>query len=144
MNRAGRTETWNLPVEAVYRTIVDYASYPEFVEGVDEVEVLEQGEEGAKVCYSLNLIKKFSYTLRLTHERNKSVRWTLESGTLFKANDGGWELEDLGGGNTRVAYEIELRLKGLVPGRLVDKLAGGRLPAVMRSFRERAARTESP
>ncbi len=138
MAQATRTETWNLPMGAIYQTIVDYASYPEFVKGIDQVEVLQNDEEGARVEYALNLIKKITYTLKLTHCPPGRVDWELESGSLFKQNRGSWELADLGGGQTSVTYRVEIQIKGFFPRSIAQQLTHKSLPSMMESFRKRA------
>jgi coenzyme Q-binding protein COQ10 len=69
MAKANRTETFDVNINKLYDVIIDYASYPEFVDGVSEIEVLEQTDTSAKVKYSLNLIKKFTYILSMTMEK---------------------------------------------------------------------------
>lgn len=138
MPSADRTEVFDVEINKIYDTLVDYESYPEFVDGVKSINVLECDEEGALVEYSLNLIKKFKYTLKLEHKRPNQISWSFDSGDLFKKNSGSWELKDLGDGKTEVAYKLELEIKGFVPGAIVKKLAASSLPAMMESYHQRA------
>ena len=138
MAQASRTETWDAPIEKIYDVIIKYEDYPQFVTGVDGIEVLSNDESGAQVKYSLNIIKKFSYILKLTHERPNKVSWSFESGDLFKANDGGWVLKDLGNGQTEVTYSLEVAVKGFAPKSIVNGLTSKNLPAMMKAFHDRA------
>lgn len=138
MPSAKRTEIFDAPIEKVYQVITDYASYPEFVEGVSGVEVIEQDENGALVEYSLNMIKKFTYRLRLKHEKPTKISWTFESGDIFKLNEGYWHLKDLGDGRTEVDYQLELDVKVFAPSAIINKLATKSLPAMLQSYHKRA------
>lgn len=140
MAEAKRTEVFNVDINKFYETIVDYKSYPEFVDGVDKIEVLSQDEKGAKVKYCLNLIKEFTYIISLKHEKPYKVTWTLESGDLFKKNDGGWELKDLGGGKTEATYTLGVDFKMFAPSMIVNKLVANNLPTMMKAFADRAAK----
>ena len=138
MAQASRTETFDVDINKLYDTIIDYASYPDFVDGCSSVNVLEQTEAGARVEYGLNLIKKFKYTLNLKHEKPNKVTWSFESGDLFKMNEGSWDLKDNGDGTTEVTYSLEVDIKGFAPKKIVDNLTSKNLPAMMTSYKERA------
>ncbi len=133
-----RTEIYDVGIQEFYSVIIDYDSYPEFVDGVDGIEILEQDDDGARVKYSLNLIKKFSYILKLEHSKPNGISWALESGDLFKKNIGSWSLKDLGKGKTEVTYSVDLEFKGLAPKPIVNRLINHNLPAMMKSYFERA------
>ncbi len=133
-----RTEIYDVGIQEFYSVIIDYDSYPEFVDGVDGIEILEQDDDGARVKYSLNLIKKFSYILKLEHSKPNGISWALESGDLFKKNIGSWSLKDLGRGKTEVTYSVDLEFKGLAPKPIVNRLINHNLPAMMKSYFERA------
>ena len=133
-----KTETYPLAVEKFYQVITDYPSYPEYMDGVDEVQVIEQSPDMAMVEYAINIIKSFRYCLRLTHQAPHRVAWTLESGDLFKKNDGSWEFADLGDGNTRVTYTLDLDFKLLVPKMIVNKLVKNNLPQLFANVYHRA------
>ena len=139
MASVSRTETFDVEIDKLYNVIVDYNSYPDFVDGVSSINVLEQTDAGARVEYGLNLIKKFKYILNLTHQGPTSVSWEFESGDLFKKNNGSWELKDLGNGQTEVTYSLDVDVKGFVPKSIISKLTDSSLPAMMKSYRERAA-----
>lgn len=138
MPAASRKEIFDAPIDKVYQVIVDYESYPEFVDGVSDVKVIEQDEKGALVEYNLNMIKTFTYRLKLHHDRPHSVTWEFESGDFFKKNRGAWKLKDLGNGKTEVDYEVELEVKVFAPKAIINKLATKSLPAMLESYHKRA------
>lgn len=140
MAKASRTEVFDVPIDNFYQVIIDYDSYPEFVDGVSSIDVIEQDDTSAKVEYGLNLIKTFNYTLNLEQTRPTEVSWSFDSGDLFKMNEGSWKLKDLGDGKTEVTYSLEISIKGFFPGSkmIIDKLTKSNLPTMMSACYERA------
>jgi ribosome-associated toxin RatA of RatAB toxin-antitoxin module len=138
MASISRTETFDVDIEKLYNVIEDYESYPEFVDGVSTINILEKDENGARVEYSLNLIKKFKYIVKLTHNRPNGLSWDFESGDLFKKNTGSWDLKDLGNGQTEVTYSLDIDVKGFVPKSIISKLTDKSLPTMMKAYQERA------
>ena len=138
MHNAERTEEFDISCEDFYKVIVDYASYPEFVDGVSDIEVLEQDENGARVKYYLKMIKEFSYVLKMKHNAPAGISWTLESGDIFKVNEGYWNLEDLGNGKTKVTYGLGLDFKMFAPKPILKKLVSHNLPNMMQAYYDRA------
>lgn len=141
MAKAERTEVFDVPVDKFYKAVIDYASYPKFVDGMKSVEVQNESAAGATAKFSLNIIKEISYTLKLSHTPNKEVSWTLVSGDMMKVNNGKWTLKDLGSNKTEVTYSLEVELKGFIPGLgMIEKtLVNTNLPLTMKSFAKRAA-----
>ncbi len=133
-----RTEIFEIAVESFYRIITDYKAYPDFVDGVSDIEILSQKGDSLEVQFSLNLIKTFSYILQMKQIPNKKVEWSLKSGDIFKHNNGSWTLKDLGGGKTEVTYAIDIDFKGFVPKMLMNKLVSSNLPSMMKSYYKRA------
>lgn len=135
MAKAERTEIFDVPVEKFYQAIIDYNSYPDFVDGMKSVKV-----DGDKVTYTLNLIKEVTYTLKMNHVPNKEVSWSLVSGDMMKVNNGKWTLKDVGG-KTEATYSLEVELKGFLPGLgMIEKtLVSTNLPLTMKAFAKRAA-----
>jgi ribosome-associated toxin RatA of RatAB toxin-antitoxin module len=138
MASVSRTETFDVEIEKLYNVIEDYESYPDFVDGVSTINVLEKDENGARVEYGLNLIKKFKYVLKLTHNRPNGLSWEFESGDLFKKNNGSWDLKDLGNGQTEVTYSLDVDVKGFVPKSIISKLTDSSLPTMMKAYQDRA------
>jgi len=138
MATASRTEIVDVDINKLYDVIVDYAKYADFVDGVSSTKVLSQSDTSAKVEYSVNMIKSFKYTLATTQVRPTKVSWVLDSGDLFKKNDGHWTLKDLGGGKTEVTYSLEVDFKMFAPNSILTALTQKNLPVMMESFFKRA------
>jgi coenzyme Q-binding protein COQ10 len=141
MAQAEKTEIFDVPLDKFYKAIVDYRSYPNFVEGMRSVEILNESSDGATVKFNLSLIKDISYTIKLNHKPNLEVSWSLMSGDMMKVNNGKWTLKDLGQARTEVTYSLEVELKGFLPGLgMIEKtLVSTNLPMNMKAFAKRAA-----
>ncbi|MBT3234380.1 MAG: hypothetical protein HN353_00345 [Bdellovibrionales bacterium] len=133
-----RTEIFDIPLDKFYQVIADYESYPEFVDGVSATKIVERSGSETVVEYSLNLIKKFSYTLKLTEDKPNGLSWELIKGDIFKFNSGSWQLKALDDGRTEVSYRLEVEFKGFAPKMVVNKLVSHNLPAMMQSYYQRA------
>lgn len=138
MASATRTEVVDVEITKLYETIIDYAKYPDFVDGVSAIKVISQNETSAKVEYSINMIKSFKYIINTKQERPTRVSWTLDSGDLFKKNDGDWRLKDLGNGKTEVTYSLDIDFKMFAPSSILSALTDKNLPVMMNSFFKRA------
>lgn len=140
MAKAERTEVFNVSADKFYKAIIDYKSYPSFVDGVKSVEVSNESADGAQVKFNLAIIKEITYTLKLKHMPNKEVNWSLVTGDMMKSNNGRWTLKDLGDNKTEVTYSLEIDLKGFFPGLgMIEKtLVNTNLPLTMKAFAKRA------
>ncbi len=140
MAKASRKETYDVSASKFYQAVTDYGNYNKFVPGVDSIEVLSSSDDGATVKFNINVIKKISYTLKLTHKKDQEVSWSLVTGDYMKTNNGKWTLKDLGGNKTEVSYSLEIEVKGFIPGlSLIEKgLVETNLPMTMSSFAKRA------
>jgi ribosome-associated toxin RatA of RatAB toxin-antitoxin module len=138
MAKASRTETVDIEINKLYDTIIDYAKYPEFVDGVKQINIISKTDTNSKVEYSLNIIKTFKYIVNLKQEKPSRVSWTLDSGDLFKKNDGEWKLKDLGDGKTEVTYSLDLDFKMFAPSGILANLTDKNLPSMMKAFFDRA------
>ena len=138
MANASRTEVVDVEINKIYNVLVDYAKYPEFVDGVNAIKILSQTESTAKVEYSLNMIKSFKYIINIKQEKPTRLSWTLDSGDLFKKNDGEWKLKDLGNGKTEVTYSLDIDFKMFAPSSILSALTSKNLPVMMESFFKRA------
>jgi coenzyme Q-binding protein COQ10 len=138
MASASRTEVVDVDINKLYNVLVDYAKYPDFVDGVSAIKVISQSETAAKVEYSINMIKSFKYIINIKNEKPTRISWTLDSGDLFKKNDGEWKLKDLGNGKTEVTYTLDMDFKIFAPSSILSALTEKNLPIMMSSFFKRA------
>lgn len=140
MASASKTMTMKASADKIFKVLKDYEAYPEFMDGVTSVKILEQEGNHTRAQYSLNMIKKFSYILNLEHEENKSVSWKFVEGDIFSLNSGSWVLSDNGDGSTDVTYslDVEVKIKMMGAGMITKKLTEVQLPAMMKAVESRA------
>lgn len=124
--------------DRLYRLIVDFEAYPDFIEEMVEAEILEQSGEVYTVRFVAQMIKRVEYVLRLTGHPGRELTWELVEG-FFRSNDGGWILEPSSEG-TRATYWIDVDIGPLVPRRILNRLAGTNLPQTLAAFKAEAER----
>jgi uncharacterized membrane protein len=111
----------------------DVASYPEFVKGVRQVEVLEDDGQRARARFDAGLTGlSFSYVLEVQREPDQ-VHWRRLEGDF---RDAAGRVVHLGG--QRFLYENALDPGFAVPGFAVRFVLERSLPRLIREFRERA------
>lgn len=112
------------PAAAVMAVIADFANYPTWAGAVKRAEVLESGPDGRarRVAFSLDAgVLRDEYELSYTWNGDESVRWTLVSGTLMRAQDGSYVLRPRPGGGTDVTYTLSVELGIPILGMLKRK-----------------------
>jgi coenzyme Q-binding protein COQ10 len=135
MAKAEYTQVVNVPLEKFFDTIVDYDSYPKFVDGCKKVEV--KREEGRCVVkYSVSMMKDLWYTLEQNEDRaNGKMNWKLIESDTLKSNAGQWTLKSVDSGKkTEVTYAIDIEFAIPVPSFILSKLVKSSLPSMIRGF----------
>lgn len=93
--------------------IADLPVYPEWSDGVESVEVLDETADGrpdrARFKFSSGPIKD-TYILKYDWHGNDSVDWTLEEGGVIRQQDGTYTLTDAGDGSVTVTYDLTVEL----------------------------------
>ncbi len=106
-----------ITIEADKATIMDVIAdlpvYPEWSDGVESVEVLDETPDGrpdrARFKFSSGPIKD-TYILKYSWHGDDSVDWTLEEGGVIKQQDGTYTLTDNGDGSVTVTYDLLVEL----------------------------------
>ena len=97
----------------VMAVIADFEAYPEWVDQVSAVEVVDPGDDGwaGRVKFTMDATPiKDTYTLAYTWAPDgRSVSWTLVKGQMQKARDGSYTLVERGG-TTTVTYALAVDL----------------------------------
>lgn len=147
MPSASRSVVAAVPPEHFFDTVTDFESYPDFIPETVAVEIVKKGKkgkDGAKtddVKFSIKVIKKIDYVLRLTsNEKELSVEWELVEGP-FKSNNGSWKIEGAGKGKTEATYTIDITMGFLVPQSITNMLVGSSLPKMLEQMKDRAEST---
>ncbi len=97
---------------AVMAVIADFEDYPEWVQGMKRVEVVDEGTDGRadRVHFELEATPiKDSYTLTYDWQGDREVRWHLVEGKVLKSMEGAYELSPAGAG-TEVTYRLAVEL----------------------------------
>jgi len=123
--------------EDFFKVITAYEDYPQFLDEMEDVKLLSRTGNVAEVQFSVNLIKRVTYTLLLTENAPNSVRWRLKEGP-FKVSNGSWDLEALPDGSTRALYDIEVKVAAFVPKSVSSRIVGKTVPALLAAFKGRA------
>ena len=123
--------------DACYKVITDYETYPEFLKETVAVSVDKKSGNNFEVTFTLHIIKKFSYTLKMVGKPGKEITWTFVKGEFMKDNKGGWILEEVKKGVTKATYAVDLQLGLLVPGAVAKMLVEKSLPTMLKAFKER-------
>ena len=138
MSHLGGTKSIEVdaPIEACWALAADVASAPEWQAGMKSMTVLDRDAEGRpSLCETTAdaKVKDITTKVRFSYQEPTRVAWTQEEGEL-KRLDGAWELEDLGGGRTKVTYTLDgdpgrllgMLIRGPVEGKITDLLVNGR------------------
>lgn len=138
-----REREFQVPLECLYRAIVDFESYKNFLpEVVGSTVVSKKGENQVRVKFEIEVMKRFSYELDFTLHPNTEIHWKLTEAGFFKTNQGKWVLSPKGTG-THVRYELEVGFGFLVPGWVTKKLTESNLPQMFDQFEKRAKELKS-
>jgi coenzyme Q-binding protein COQ10 len=137
MPRVEHSVVIEAPIADVFAIITDYERYPEFLPDMKEVRVIDRHDGVALVRFEIELVMRLSYTLRLVEDAPTRIAWTLEEAKMMEENVGGWTLvED--GPNTRATYALDVKLRGLIPKSVSNRLMGTTLPQTLDRFKRRA------
>jgi ribosome-associated toxin RatA of RatAB toxin-antitoxin module len=131
----------DVPIRDLWPIVEDVASAPNWQDGLEEMNVRERDAEGRVLLaesVSDAKVRQIRSVVRFTYTEPTRLGWVQVKGDL-KSLDGAWELEDLGGGRTRITYRldgdpgrvlgmlirgpVEDRLRNILVGRRPDELA---------------------
>src|SRR5438552_14064948 len=109
MPRARQAIDVDVPPEAFFRVLQDYARYPEFVQELRAVRVAAREGNVVEVTYRLDIrIKQLEFTLRHVEDPARlRIDWSLVRGEVMRRDEGAWTLEKPPSGGTRATYAIE-------------------------------------
>ena len=133
---ATRSLLYAVPAETLYRAIVDYERYPEFLPMVRGARVCSRGERRAEVELEVSLLgKRIAYVLDFEERPPNEVLWRLSRSGFLTENNGSWLLRPEGQG-TRGTYTIEVAAK-ILPRSVATGLVARELPKILEGFRKR-------
>jgi ribosome-associated toxin RatA of RatAB toxin-antitoxin module len=141
MAGAKHTTTFDVPLDALWDVITDYEGYPEFVADLESLEVTKREKNVIYATYVIAMMgKKVKCTLKHTETPKKKLVWEMTEGEMFKFNNGGWELKEMGEGKVEATYTMDVGFPIFlpVPKSMIDMLTAQKLPTMMQAFEERA------
>jgi uncharacterized protein YndB with AHSA1/START domain len=124
------------PIARVWELVADVERAPDWQNGLRSLRAVQRDREGrAVLCESENdaKVRMIRSTVRFFYQPPTTLSWEQEEGEL-KSVEGSWTLQDLGDGQTRATYRVEVDLgftlglviRGPLVGVLRDQLAGAR------------------
>lgn len=128
--------------EVLHDVAIDLASYPEWVTGVKEVEILETDEEGrpARARFVVEaMVREISYVLDYHFDEDHyRFEWEAEPGADIKAMTGYYEFAELDDGGTEVRYGLRVDPAFPVPGFLRRQAEKTIVSNALRGLKKRA------
>lgn len=128
----------------IYEVALDLEAYPDWVNGVKEVEILEEDEHGrpTRATFTADaMIKEITYTLVYSYEMDNGFSWTAESGDDITAMDGSYEFNALDDGSTEVLYALRVDPAFTVPGFLRRQAEKQIVSSALRGLKKRSEST---
>jgi len=137
MAKAEIKKIFNAKASDIFKTVLDFESYPQFVSEVKNAKILKKNKASLEVELTVNFVKETTYTLKVQWEENKKIWWELLEGSIFKKNSGLWKFEDLGS-QTQVYYSLDVEVKIFVPNMILKKAVAVSLPKMVESFKKQS------
>jgi ribosome-associated toxin RatA of RatAB toxin-antitoxin module len=127
----------NASKKKCYKVISDHEKYPEFVDHLSNVIVHKKRGNTSEVTHEVNLVKTFSYRIKLKGKPDEEFAWSMVSGDFMTKNEGRWILETVKRGVTKATYEVDIEFGLLVPGMISKMLVSSTLPSMLKAFKKR-------
>ena len=105
MSSASRDIVIKVTPKDFFDVISDYERYPDILPEMKTARIIHRDEAKVVAEFSINIIRRVSYTLAMVERPPYRLEWELVDGPFTK-NTGFWELEDLGNGQT-LAHFLE-------------------------------------
>ena len=127
------------PIDAVWNTITDLASYPQWADGVLETEILTTDGDGYPATARFRVdarVAEVAYVLQYRYD-DYDISLTLVEGETISQLDGAYDLVETDGG-THVRYRLEADVDLPLPGFLKKRAAKQILDQGLRGLKARA------
>ena len=140
-----KSETTASP-ETVFDVAADLAAYPEWVNGVSSVEIVERGPDGlaSRARFEVaGFVKRIRYELRYEYERPGRISWTAVPGEDIESMEGSYEFRPNERGGTGILYALRVEPAFAVPGFLRRQAEKQIVTNALRGLRRRAEAIEA-
>lgn len=127
------------PPEAVFRMLLDVASFPEFLPDLDEARLLEEGP-GYQIAFlrgGRGLLASEQVLRRTYDAASRRIAWSLVRGRAREVR-GAWALDPSPGGGTRASYEAYVDAGSWIPDALTRRVLRSGVPRLAEAVRRRA------
>lgn len=124
--------------DQVLEVVLDLEAYPDWAEGMQQVQVTERDDQGRPVLARFVVdarVAEVDYVLRYDHGRD-DLTWTLEQGEVVRQLDGRYRFDEHDG-VTDVEYALEVDLTLPVPRFLKKRAAKTILDTSLRGLKQR-------
>ena len=142
MARATHAQVIAAPAQACFDVLADLEAYPSWQAAVKAVGAIERDGDGRPSVVEFVTdarVREVRYTLAYRYDRPRSIAFDYVEGDA-KDVEGGFDLEDIGDGRTRVTYTLDVDAGGrLVPGKLKQSLADQAVESTLRKLAERVS-----
>lgn len=125
----------------IYEVALDLEAYPDWANGVKEVDILEEDELGRPLRVEFRadaMIKEIQYTLVYRYDMDNGFSWSAEPGDDIKAMDGSYEFKRLEDGSTEVLYALRVDPAFTVPGFLRRQAEKQIVSSALRGLKKRS------
>ena len=128
--------------------ICDFPRYPEWVDALKQIEVLEEYEDGyaARVRFVIDAaVMVDDYTLEYAYAEDLTrIEWHLvEPSKMQKAQDGSYDIADNGDGTSTVTYTLSVELAIGMLGMFKRKAEKAIMDAALSSLKARVESLEA-
>jgi ribosome-associated toxin RatA of RatAB toxin-antitoxin module len=128
--------------EELFAIVSDLESYPEWVDAMREVEILDVDDNDLPLRSTMTLdvsVRTVRYTLSYEYDYPVSMEWTSEEGGDIRRIDGSYRFDqDAEGEPTTVTYELTIDPGFPVPGFLMRKAQQAIISAALNGLKQQA------
>jgi ribosome-associated toxin RatA of RatAB toxin-antitoxin module len=127
--------------EELMAIVSDLDSYPDWLQDVKAVEVLEQDSEGRATVAAMTVdvtVREVSYTLEYEYDGVERMSWVSRPGGDVKHIEGSYTFEINDDGGTTVVYDLAIDPGFPVPGFLLKRAAKAITSAALEGLKARA------
>lgn len=129
----------NGTAQECFDALIDYESFHEWQDAVNDVKILERDDEGRGKVVELTVdakMKTIRYRLDYHYDEPNSVTWDFLEGDV-KEIEGGYEIEEQGDGTTLIKHELQIDPGVWVPGRIARTLNEQVLQRSLKDLKDR-------
>ena len=146
MSRVESAVQINADVDKVFNLAKDVESFPNYMEDVKSVVILEKSEDGKRLVTEFTgIVKEFKTTMKWVEEdiwnaEEKTCRFTLVKGD-FKNYSGVWSFEAVDGGTrytSVIEFEYDIPMIGPLIKNLIAKKMKQNVDNMLNAIKEKA------